>query len=256
MTSLDRRLPARFVPLEGCFNFRDLGGYPTASHGMVRPRVLYRSDGLHRLSRTGQEAFAGLGVATVIDLRTVGEVSERAWRPPTGWPGRALHVPLRESIPVWESYSSEQLAAEDFAILHYLETAQRGAAALRRVLTVLTEPGSLPAAFYCAAGKDRTGVVAGLVLALLGVPAEVVGEDYALSKIATKRWEASVAAGARDDTQTAWAFVPAAMLVAEARTMLGFLAQIEELHGSVEEFASAIGVADATVERLRDALLE
>lgn len=256
MTSLDRLVPERFVLLDGCFNFRDLGGYATARGRLVRPGMLYRSDGLHRLSSAGQEAFAGLGVGTVIDLRTAGEVAERAWQPPVGWPGQWLHVPLRDSTPAWESYSPEQLAAEDFAVLHYLETAERGAAALRRVLTVLTEPGSLPAAFYCAAGKDRTGIAAGIVLALLGVPAEVVAEDYALSEIATRRWEASIAAGARDDTQTAWAFVPAAMLVAEERTMLGFIARIGELHGSVEEFASAIGIPDATVQRLRGALLD
>jgi protein-tyrosine phosphatase len=255
MTSLDRPVPDRFVLLDGCFNFRDLGGYPAASGRLVRTGMLYRADGLHRLSAAGQEGFAGLGVATVVDLRTVGEVVERVWRPPAGWPGRWLHVPLRDSTPVWESYSPEQLAAEDFAVVHYMETAQQGGAALREVLTVLAESGRLPAVFHCAAGKDRTGIVAAVLLALLGVPAELVAQDYALSEVATRRWEASIAAGARDDTQTAWGYVPQAMLVAEAETMLGFLARIEELHGSVEEFASVIGVDDATVQRLRDALL-
>jgi protein-tyrosine phosphatase len=218
--------------------------------------MLYRSDGLHRLSPAGQEAFSGLGVATVVDLRTSGEVTERAWRPPAGWPGRWLHLPLRDSSPVWETYGSEQLAADDFAVVHYLETVQEGAATLRQVLAVLAEPGSLPAAFHCAAGKDRTGIVAGLLLALLGVPAEAVADDYALSEVATERWQASIAAGARDDTQTAWGYVPPAMLVAEARTMVGFLAQIEELHGSVEGFVSSIGLADEAVRRLRDVLLD
>lgn len=256
MTSLDRRVPERFVPLDGCFNFRDLGGYPTAAGRFVRAGMLYRSDGLHRLSATGQKAFAGLGVVTVIDLRTAGEVAERVWRPPSGWPGQLLHLPLRDSTPVWESYDPEQLAGEGFAVVHYLETAQQGAAALREVLTVLAEPGRLPAVFHCAAGKDRTGIVAAVLLTLLGVPAEVVAQDYALSEVATKQWEASIADGAPDDTQTAWGYVPQAMLVAEARTMFGFLARIGKLYGSIEKFASAIGVADVTVQRLRDALLD
>jgi protein-tyrosine phosphatase len=256
MKQPDRRSPERFVRLDGCFNFRDLGGYPSSSGRSVRCGALYRSDGLHRLSRSGQEAFLDLELATVVDLRTREEVATRAWRPPSGWQGRWLHMPLRHSTPLWESYDPERLAASDFAVIHYLETVQDGSAALRQVYTVLAEPGSLPGVFYCAAGKDRTGIVSGLLLALLGVAPEVVADDYALSQVATDRWQAAIAAGAQDDTQTAWGYVPEAMQLAERRTMLGFLTRVEERHGSVEAFASSIGITEATVRRLRDALLD
>jgi protein-tyrosine phosphatase len=251
-----RPLPERFVLLDGCFNFRDLGGYPTANGGVVRRRILYRSDALHRLSPTGQDAFSLLGVATVVDLRTGAEVAQRAWQPPVAWPGLWLHIPLLDSTPDWKSYDPERFVAEDFATAHYLETVQRGAAALQQVLAVLSEPGTLPAVFHCAAGKDRTGIVAGVLLALLGVPAETVADDYALSEVATERWKASIAAGAQDDTQTAWGYVPPAMLVAEGRTMLSFLARIEDLYGSVERLATSIGVTGATLRRLHDVLVD
>jgi len=109
--------------------------------------------------------------------------------------------------------------------------------------------------FHCAAGKDRTGIIAGLVLALLGVAADAVADDYALSEVATQRWEASIAAGGRDDTQTAWGYVPPAMLVADRRTMMRFLSGIEATSGSIERFVTSIGVADTNINRLRRTLL-
>lgn len=74
--------------------------------------------------------------------------------------------------------------------------------------------------------------MAALLLRLLGVDREAVAADYALSDLATARWEASVAAGVPDDTQTAWAFVPPAMLVADRDIMIRFLNWLDAEYGS------------------------
>jgi protein-tyrosine phosphatase len=245
----------RFVLLDGCFNFRDLGGYLAFSGRTVRRGRVYRSDALHRLTESGTKAFAALGIATVIDLRAPAELARRAWQPPPGWAGRWLHVPLRPAVPDWTAYSKTQLEAPGFAAMHYLETAEHGLAALRSVIETLAEPARLPAVFHCAAGKDRTGIVAALVLTLLGVPAERVADDYALSDIATQRWEASIAAGGHDDTQTAWAYVPPAMLTADRETMTVFLTRIMRAHGTPDRFATATGITSTILRRLRDNLL-
>jgi protein-tyrosine phosphatase len=245
----------RFVLLDGCFNFRDLGGYPARRGRTVRRGRVYRSDALHRLTERGTQTFATLGIATVIDLRTPAETARRAWQPPPGWAGSWMHVPLRPAVPDWTAYSTAQLEASGFAALHYLETAERGRAALRTVIETLAEPARLPAVFHCAAGKDRTGIVAALILTLLGVPAELIADDYALSEIATQRWEASIAAGAHDDTQTSWAYVPPAMLTADRRTMTAFLARFTLAYGTPDRFAAATGIARITLRRLRDNLL-
>jgi protein-tyrosine phosphatase len=245
----------RFVPLDGCFNFRDLGGYPALGGRTVRRDRVYRSDALHRLTERGTRTFAALGIATVIDLRAPAEIAERAWQPPPGWAGRWLHVPLRPAVTDWAAYSKAQLEAPDFATMHYLETAEHGRAPLRTVIETIAEPARLPAVFHCAAGKDRTGIVAGLILTLLGVPAELVADDYALSDVATQRWEASIAAGGHDDTQTAWAHVPPAMLTADRETMTAFLARIMRAYGTPDQFATATGITSSTLRGLRDNLL-
>lgn len=245
----------RFVSLDGCFNFRDLGGYPTADGRTVRRGLLYRSDALHRLTARGTETFRALTIATVIDLRAPAELTRHAWQPPPGWPGQLLHVPLRHAIPDWTAYPRGQLDAPGFAARHYVETTERGHTAIRTVIETLADPSRLPAVFHCAAGKDRTGIIAALTLALLGVPAEQIADDYALSDIATQRWEASIAAGAPDDTQTSWAYVPSAMLNAERSTMTAFFRQLMTIHGTPDRFAATIGITSQTLRSLRDNLL-
>lgn len=100
----------QFLDLEGCFNFRDLGGYLTADGLMVAHRRLYRADALHRLTAAGRAALDQLRIATVIDLRTTDEVSRRRWAPPAGWDGRWLHLPLRGTIPDWTVIPAERSA--------------------------------------------------------------------------------------------------------------------------------------------------
>jgi protein-tyrosine phosphatase len=245
----------RFVLVDGCFNFRDLGGYPAPGARTVRRGQVYRSDALHRLTARGTRAFAALGIATVIDLRAPAEVSRRAWRPPPEWVGKQLQIPLRPAVPDWAAYSRAMLTAPDFAAVHYLETLQEGREAARAVIETLADPASLPAVFHCAAGKDRTGIIAALVLTLLGVPARHVADDYALSDIATRRWEASLADGGHDDTQTAWAYVPPAMLTADRHTMTVFLDRIKQAHGTADDLAAAIGITGPAIQQFRRNLL-
>jgi protein-tyrosine phosphatase len=247
----------RFMPLEGCFNFRDLGGYQTVHGQRLRWGRLYRSDALHRLTPAGLESFAELGIVTVIDLRTPVEAAEREWRAPAAWPGRRHHLPLQESLPAWASGGGHPLAAgPGFAADDYRQTLSAGLGTVKAVIDLLARPGSLPAVYHCAAGKDRTGILSGLLLRLLGVPTETVAADYALSDIATARWEESVAAGQPDDTGTVWRHVPPSMLAADRRTMLRFLAGIEREHGSVENFLRSAGVSGAAIRELSSALLE
>ncbi|MEO3974875.1 tyrosine-protein phosphatase [Streptomyces sp. CAU 1734] len=247
--------PGRFREIDGCFNFRDLGGYRAGDGWTVPWRRLYRADGLHRFSAGGRAAFGALGIVSVLDLRTGDEAGQCPWTPPDGWPGRRSHLPLLAGVPDWSGGDPGELNRDDFAAGHYLHIAEEGAAELGRAVRLLAEPGALPAVFHCSAGKDRTGVLAALVLRLLGVPAGAVADDYALSERATARWEASVAGGVPDDTLSTWATVPPSLLRSDRETMLAFLRGIDERYGSVAGWAAArLGIGAADAERLRRAL--
>ena len=107
--------------------------------------------------------------------------------------------------------------------------------------------------FHCSAGKDRTGVLAALLLGALGVPDETIVADYSLSRDAMERMLVWLQERA-PDPETLARFAPA-IRAAEPVAMEVFLAGLREQFGSFDDYFSSLGVADA-VTTLRATLLE
>jgi protein-tyrosine phosphatase len=243
----------RRVALAGPVNFRDLGGYPTADGRTVAWRRLYRSDSLHHLEPEDGPLLHERGVVTAIDFRAddeldrigigrLGELDIRHVHLPTV--DRALHT-VRP--PGWDP---PETAAEV-----YLMMLRSGGAAYAAALRALVEPGTLPAVYFCMAGKDRTGVFSAVVLGLLGVADADIVADYVLTHevVATIHER-----GRRDypDAADRWPELPDDLRGAVAPTMEGMLTRMRETYESWPGYAASIGVEPGIVDRLRDALLE
>jgi protein-tyrosine phosphatase len=166
VTQTDRR-----IPLRNCANLRDVGGYPAADGRTTRWRTLLRSGSLHFAGDDAARTLADCGVRTVLDLRTF-EEADYAPSPPL-----ADGTVTRRISLIAEG--ARGLDPRLDAVYRYL-IGERGDT-IARVVQMLAAPGALPALVHCSAGKDRTGIVVGLVLSAVGVPDEVVAEDYALS---------------------------------------------------------------------------
>jgi protein tyrosine/serine phosphatase len=238
----------RLVAFEQVFNFRDLGGYPTADGFTVRWRTLFRADGVHRLTI---DDLAPLGVRTVLDLRTPAELEER---------GRFTHDSVGyHHLPILEStWDREVLDIEidppRFLADRYLEMTAEGGDAISRAVRIIAAPDALPLVFHCAAGKDRTGVVAAIVLDLLGVSDDDIAGDYSLSRLGMDRfraWIIETYPGAAD----AMSDQPQAFLDAPVEAMHLFLADFRDRHGSVREYVRSLGVPDDVLEAVRKNLL-
>jgi protein tyrosine/serine phosphatase len=242
----------RHVVLDGCFNFRDLGGYLTHDGRRVRRGRLFRSDGLHELSaRDVAHLREQLRIRDVIDLRTPSEVRSDLQRALIAPPVRYHHVSLLE---VEESQPRQLAPGETFELdRFYVAMMRRGSKGVARVLELIAN-ASDPAVFHCAAGKDRTGVVAALVLALLGVDDAQIAEDYAL----TQRGLKGIAARLRRTRgyTELWRDLPPETLHARAETMHAWLARVRDEWGSPQGYAEAAGVSSGALDQLRDRLLE
>jgi protein tyrosine/serine phosphatase len=239
----------RAIQLEGCLNFRDLGGYPTADGRQLRWRLVYRSDALHRLTPVDVGRLRDeLGVGTVIDLRSTAELNADGQGLLAVQPVRFLHLPLFDGSAIRvEGWSSMPTLADRYTLL-----AEFAREPIARVITAVAEaPAGV--VYHCAAGKDRTGVVSAVLLGLLDVPDDAIVADYVatqenLGAIVDRLLES-------EGYQVMLAALPPDTLHAEADTMIRFVAGMRERYGSMRGYARAAGVPDRVLDRLRERLL-
>ncbi len=245
----------RHVTMERLFNVRDLGGYPTLDGRTTRWRTLYRADGINHASEADAERLLGLGLRSVLDLRTHGELEERGRFAADHTTLAYHHLPvLRETWDGWVDVAPD-VDAVPFLAQRYEEMLDDGAAALAGALEVLAYDQAYPAVFHCAAGKDRTGVLAAVILGLLGVDDDTIATDYGLSKAAMGSLIEFVRAN-RPESLDAMTDQPAAFLDAPPKAMQRVLEGVTTRFGSMAGYVEAIGVDGGVVEGLRRNLLD
>jgi protein-tyrosine phosphatase len=240
------------LEFESLFNVRDLGGHRTRDGAVVRERLLFRADAVHRATPADCERLAALGLRTVIDLRTTVELEAR---------GRVAehvadvwhHAPVLDEI--WDPSTVRAVddavhEAAAYLTERYLDMLEGGADAFVQAFDVLAAPDALPALFHCAAGKDRTGVLAALVLGTLGVDDDTIADDYAASGQSVERSREWLA---QHDPQVAevMAQLPATFGMAPREAMVDFLHELEQRHGSIAGYLTRVGVPAAHLDVLR-----
>jgi protein-tyrosine phosphatase len=244
----------RRVPFTGITNLRDLGGYPTAGGGVTRWGLVFRADALHKLTDDDLETFHGLGVRTVYDLR--GDV-ERIEFP---GPGDSVHMPIvgRASGADPPARSLEMTHGDGEALLRdiYVGILQYSKSQIGTILRGLAEPDVVPAVFHCHGGKDRTGVVAAVLLLALGVDGETVLDDYQATSVyrQVEHQQDSLA------NMLATGMSPeaaVAVLGTPRWAMSAALDAIADVYGGIDAYlTSAAGLTLAEVTGLRDLLVE
>ena len=241
--------PQRFIPLEGCFNFRDLGGYQAQDNRTVKYRTLFRADNPQFLTEADAAYVASdLGVAVVSDLRNPEDAleSER-------WPQPSSHVRYA-NVPFLEGWDMtppklgedpiERLAAA------YQWTITNSGARIVEALTVLAQSSNSPAMFHCTAGKDRTGILSAMVLSLLGVDEQQIFEDFYLTNQIIDTLGERLRSRPGNEHRSPRSFeVPSGL-------MEQVLGGIRDAHGGVEGYVRANGISDATIDQLKQRLLE
>jgi len=187
MNAPDRAIDLkRHLNLSGASNFRDLGGYATEDGRRVRWRRIFRSNHLGHLTAEDLATLRGIGLRKVIDFRSEGEIRHAA-------PCRVDHADrhvlsidpgirprLHARIEAGETITASDTTAIICDIYRrYLHTYSGN---FRTLFRHLLDEGT-PLVFHCAAGKDRTGIAAALILSALGVPRKIVIEDYMLTGV-------------------------------------------------------------------------
>lgn len=254
---------SRDVAWDGFFNARDLGGLPTRGGRSTRFGAFFRSADLRFVTTAGWQAAREAGVRTVIDLRNEDEVASDAMSTSTDPMGSArfapaaavpdgpgdmdrLHVPVDgvDDTEMWRYLNEEKLNGTP---LYYLPFLARKADRCAAVITAIagTAPGGV--LFHCGAGRDRTGLVALLLLALADVEPVAIAEDYQLT---VEPLRALFAAMGRRDEQPS-----IERILAEKGTTVhtAILATLEDM--DVEAYLRSAGVTDTDLAAIRGRLL-
>ncbi|HEY4211248.1 MAG TPA: tyrosine-protein phosphatase [Steroidobacteraceae bacterium] len=225
------------------FNARDLGGYPTLDGGTTRWRSVLRADDPAQLTPEGLDAIAAAGIATVVDLRW----PEEAAGSPSPIPGKLRNVRhhsislLSGSAMKWAKVCGEPPKETWItAVLTYSR------AELVAVLRAIAAAPAEPVMFHCVAGKDRTGAVAAVLLALADVQPEAIAFDYAASSENLRDYYLR-----RYSNLTREEILEAVRCPPE-----GVYRMLEYLrgHGGIEAFLGDLGMSETEIVRVRSRL--
>lgn len=233
---------ARHLEWEGCYNARDLGGLRTVDGGETRWGAIVRSDSLDHLTAAGWSALQAHGIRTIVDLRGERERSV----PARSADVVTVHAPLDEPADV-EFIRYCWLNKLDGSPLYYEPFLDRRARRCAEVLAVIAGAGSGGVVVHCAVGRDRTGLISLLLLALSDVTPDDIAADYELS---AERLKALYASLGEDDHAPVIAEILRAKNTSARATILALLTSLDV----VTRMRSA-GLRDEHIVALRARLL-
>jgi protein-tyrosine phosphatase len=249
-------LTDRWLDLPGTENVRDLGGLPTTDGRHTRFGMVLRADTVQELAPDAARWLrTDYGLRTVVDLRTQLEAQREGRGPLAAEPVTYHNLPFlpdqaiipgadRGDVIVADRYERDRVG-------HYLDYLRRAPEAV--VSAVEAVAAGSPALFHCAAGKDRTGVLAAVLLEAVGVEREAVVADYALTNDRLDRIAAKLA---RLPT-----YAPSmprrdrASMACEPHTMAAFLEALDDRYGGARRWLQSVGLPAATLQSLRECLV-
>jgi protein tyrosine/serine phosphatase len=219
----------------GCLNVRDLGGLPLTGGGTVRERALVRSESPSFLTDDGVVAATAYGLARIIDLRRPAEIDLE--------PSRLADLPAHLHLPV----QGPGDPIEGPWVPLYTGLLDRRPDLFARAVAAVADAPEGPVLVHCAAGKDRTGLVVALALALVGADLDALADDYELTN---ERLAPRYAAPGAVLDRTVGREVPPTRHV-----ILGALEHLRTRHGSVEAYLTRGGLTPGHTRALRARLV-
>ncbi|KAF5320811.1 hypothetical protein D9619_000687 [Psilocybe cf. subviscida] len=250
-----------FVALPGVINVRDLGHYTSVTDPgyTTRPGFIFRSAELSGITDEGKHKVKELGITKVFDLRSDTEIRKYNTPQPHIDGVEIIHTPVFKT----EDYSPEMMAkryqlyasgkTEAFIEL-YSQILDHGGPAFGDILRHIRDKPNEGCIFHCTAGKDRTGIIAAIILKLAGVPDEEISKDYALTRIGREPAREMIMARLSKEPLFASNNEAALnMFTCRHETMQAFLQHFDTHYGGAEEYIRRyIGFSDeelATVKK-------
>ncbi|KAK9459640.1 protein-tyrosine phosphatase-like protein [Lipomyces oligophaga] len=269
---------SRFKKVDGVVNFRDLGGWLTdlqtgeETPQRIRPRFMYRSASLNTISQKGQHAIRALDIKVSFDLRSDNECHKNGIYSISGL--ERVHIPLGRE----DDLSPEQVAEKLLAYLKgvhgfldvYEEILENGAlvsvskstktrhkSSFGTVFRHILERPSEPFLIHCTAGKDRTGVLAALVLMVCGVDMNTIAREYELTQFGISDKFETVVSKLQARYPDLSHQQVASLIASTYETMLRVVELIKRKYGGAEGYLhEKLGFSEQEIQKIKLNLLE
>jgi protein-tyrosine phosphatase len=260
--------PGQSLGIKSVPNLRDLGGYQTKDGATVKRGLLYRSNQLHHVGPEDMQKLAKLGLKNSFDLRTYAERQPRPDEVPPEvdvvWLDVLADAPgagpaqneklMKDPKAANEAFGggkADEGFKESYRQFVSLPSARHE---FRKLFLMLGDNNELPALFHCTTGKDRTGWAAAALLTLLGVPKEVIMEDYLKSNdyiipMYQKVIDEFVKAGGEKE-------IPMTLLGVKEAFLEAAFDEMEKNYGTIEKyFSKGLRIDSAQQKALRELYL-
>jgi len=173
----------RIIPMQGLFDFRDLGGYNTTDGKQISWGKIYRSSSLANATLQDAKLLANLDIQTIIDFRSN---KERYEAPLRYLKPKTYNYPLRGN-PYFIFSSrilSKEMKAEDVKeyaqnIFYYL--LENNSDYFIKMFDILLDANNYPILIDCSSGSERSAVSSALILAAIGIDIDQIISDYMLT---------------------------------------------------------------------------
>lgn len=251
----------RTLGLKTAVNLRDIGGYPTADGRRVKWGRVYRSGTLNELSAEDTAQIAQLGLTAICDLRSAEEVADSP-EDAARFGAQYQHMPVqasRDTMRQLQAMLFQPSRLSDIMRASYNDVMlESNASLIGDILRQMSVETNLPMLFHCTAGKDRTGVIAAVLLSTLGVSDDVIAADYALSNKFYHRFREYVGVVLK---KVRWLGISLdalhPLMIADGDMMREMLVKLRQKYGSVDDYLTTrAGLTADEISQLRQNLIE
>jgi len=227
------------LPLNSSLNTRDLGGYAAKDGSVTKFGVFLRSDDISELTEGDKSFLYDYGVRMVIDLRSDDEIEQNSGAMQSDERFSFHHVPI---LP--NNYADNMKGLLDNYFLGDLYSAvlDKGQERICRIFKLIASQETGAVLFHCTLGKDRTGVIAALLLLLVGVAQIDVIANYEVTNTYVKSIFDKVRAFAPD--------IPAALFESRAEYIYSMLEHLMTNYQSIESYMIKIGVTEEEINKI------
>jgi len=247
LTLADRSLHLASAP-----NFRDAGGYRTADGSWVKMGVIYRSGDISKLSAADLAELQRLGIHTIYDLRTDGEIAAAPDQVPAGATDTQENIlgvaGTTGFAPTSPAAATQEMITAEVTMVD-APSAQTG---YHNVLTGIADRKDLAVVYHCTAGKDRTGWASAVLLTALGVPQATVEQDY----LASNTYNAASNAATLAQLPPAYQAIYEPLLTVTPAYLASGFNEVTAEYGTFDNYLSkGLGIDSRTLRELRAQLL-